>query len=187
MIRKQQKWIALFVTLTFIWLLQISATPLTAADTREKVSSANAGPGPDYYEASGQKAAPAKKKCILPYVLIGVGVVALAAVLYFFVLKTNYDITGTWTMNYLMPELPLITYPIILTGDKKTGNAVMNTTAGTYTVDGKNVTINTYQNTLKYEFIGEFKSKVRIEGDFKYYKNNVLQPQYNGTFYMDKK
>jgi len=185
--KKQQKWIALLVTLTFVWLLQVSVMPLSAAGATEQNGMTIVEQGPDYFEAVAQKAAPAKKKCILPYVLIGVGVVALAAVLYFFVLKTNYDITGDWTMNYLMPGLPLITYPIILTGNKKTGNAVMNTTAGTYIVDGKNVTINTYMGNLKWEFIGTFKSKVRIEGDFKYYIQNVLQTQYNGTFYMDKK
>jgi len=183
--KKQQKWIALFVTLTFMWLLQVSVMPLSAAGATEQNGMTNAEQGPDYYEAVAQKAGPAAKKSILPMVLIGVGVVAVAAVLYFVVLKTNYDITGTWTMNYLMPGLPLVTYPIILTGDKKSGNAVLNTTSGTYTVDGKKVTILTYQGSGKWEFIGEFKSKVRIEGDFKYYFHNVLQPEYNGTFYMD--
>jgi hypothetical protein len=49
------------------------------------------------------------------------------------------------------------------------------------------VTIYLYQNQSKWEFIGEFKTKIRMEGDFKYYNSNVLQPQYNGIFYADKK
>jgi hypothetical protein len=186
MIKKQQKWIALLVTLTFVWLLQVSAMPLAAANTKEQVSAANAEPGPDYFEAAGQKAAPAKKKSILPLVLIGVGVVAVAAVLFLVVLKTSYDITGEWTMNYLMPSLPLATYPITFTGDKKVGTAVMNTITGPYAVNGKKVTIIIYEGTDKWEYIGEFKTKIRMEGDFKYYENNVLKPQYNGTFYADK-
>ena len=186
MIKKQQKWIALLVTLTFVWLLQVSAMPLTASGTSEQVTSSHAEQGPNFVERAGAAGSPAAKKSILPYVLIGVGVVAVAAVLFLVVLKTNYDISGEWTMNYSWSGSPLNTYPITLSGDKKSGNAVLHTTSGTYAVDGKKVTINTYQGTGKWEFIGEFKSKVRIEGDFKYYSNNVLQTHYNGTFYMDK-
>ena len=187
MIKKQQKWIALLVTLTFAWLLQVSTMPLAATGTTEQVSSANTEQGPNFVEAIGHNASPAKKKNILPIVLIGVGVVAIAAVLFLVVLKTNYDITGEWTMNYVMSGLPVATYPITFTGDKKAGTASMNFTNGTYAVDGKKVMINTTQGIARWEFIGEFKTKVRMEGDFKYYENNVLKPQYNGTFYADKK
>jgi flagellar basal body-associated protein FliL len=187
MIKKQQKWIALLVTLTFVWLLQVSAMPLAAAGTTEQVSSANAEQGPNFVEAIGQNVSPAKKKSILPIILIGVGVVAIAAVLFLVVLKTNYDITGEWTLNYTMPGWPLSTYPLTCTGDKKAGTAATNLINGDYTVDGKKVTINLRQNTARWEYIGEFKTKVRMEGDFKYYENNVLKPQYNGTFYADKK
>ncbi len=99
MIKKQQKWIALFVALTFIWLMQVSTMPVAAAGTAERASLANAEHGPEYFEAAGQKPAPDKKKNILPYVLIGVGVVAVAAVLFLVVLKTNYDLRGTWSLT----------------------------------------------------------------------------------------
>jgi hypothetical protein len=187
MIKKQQKWIALLVTLTFVWLLQVSTMPLAAVNTTEQVSSTSADQGPDFFEAVSQKVAPAKKKSILPIVLIGVGVVAVAAVLFLVVLKTSYDITGEWTLNYTMPEWPLSTYPLTCTGDKKAGTAATNLIKGDYAVDGKKVTIYLYQNQSKWEFIGEFKTKIRMEGDFKYYNSNVLQPQYNGIFYADKK
>lgn len=187
MIKKRQKWIALLVTLTFVWLLQVSTMPLTAAGTTEQVSSTNTEQGPGFFESIEQDASPAKKKSSLPIVLIGVGIVAVAAVLFLVVLKTNYDITGEWTLNYLMPGWPLSTYPLTCTGDKKTGTAATNLISGEYSVDGKKVTINLYQSTSRWEFIGEFKSKVRIEGDFKFYENNVLLSNYNGTFYADKK
>jgi hypothetical protein len=186
MIKKQQKWIALLVTLTFVWLLQVSAMPAIAAGTTEQPSAANAEQGPGFVEAVGHSVAPAAKKSVLPYVLIGVGVVAVAAVLFLVVLKTSYDITGKWTLNYQMPGWPLSTYPLTCTGDKKAGTAATDLVSGTYAVDGKKVTVNLIQTTARWEYIGEFKTKVRIEGDFKYYLSNVLQSQYTGTFYMDK-
>jgi hypothetical protein len=51
MINKQQKWIALLVVVTFIWLLQVSTMPMAAAGTTEQISAANAEPGPDFVEA----------------------------------------------------------------------------------------------------------------------------------------
>ena len=62
MIKKQQKWIALFVALTFMWLLQVSTMPVTAADSREQVSSASSEPGPDSYEVAGYKARDGREK-----------------------------------------------------------------------------------------------------------------------------
>jgi hypothetical protein len=186
MIKKKQKWIALLVILSFAWLLQVSTMPLAAIGTSEQIGSASTEQGPDFVEAVGHSADAAKKKSILPYVLIGVGVVAVAAVLFLVVLKTSYDITGKWTLNYLMPGWPLSTYPLTCTGEKKSGTAATNLVNGTYAVDGKKVTINLIQTTARWEFIGEFTTKDRMEGDFKYYLNNVLQPQYNGTFYADR-
>jgi hypothetical protein len=182
--KKQQRWVASFVALAVLWLMQVSVMPLPAAGAEEQLQAAGSGDVSGAYEVAGQQASSGGKKSILPFVLIGVGVVAAAAVLYFFVLKTNYDITGGgWSMTYSY-GYGTITYPITLTGDKKSGTAVLYTTNGTYSVSGKKVTINTYQGNAKWEFIGEFTTKDRVEGDFKYYENNVLQPQYNGTFFM---
>jgi hypothetical protein len=142
MIKKQQKWIALLVALTFMWLLQVSTMPLAAAAAPEQIRSASAGPGPDYYEAISQKAAPAKKKSILPYVLIGVGLVAVTAVLFLVVLKPKYDITGTWNL-VLTDGADTESITFIFTGTKESGYWSLpgSPILGTYSVDKKNVTL----------------------------------------------
>ena len=171
MIKKQQKWIALFVALTFIWLMQISTMPMAAAGTSEQASVASAGQGPDYYEAVGQKAAPAKKKSILPWILIGVGVIAVSAALYFFVLKTNYDIVGTWLMTYGSGGDD--TY--IFVGDKKVGTYTTTDEfcKGTYAIDGKKITIawtgwteGWHLAIYTWVLTGEFDSKTTASGTF---------------------
>ena len=144
MIKKQQKWIALLVTLTFLGLLQVSSMPCeaSAAGTTEQISAANAEQGPRYIEEEGDSGFVGKKKSILPIVLIGVGVVAVAAVLFLVVLKTTYDIVGTWEFNYTSVS-PAKTWPWILvfSGDKESGTFVDAGDTGTYTVNGKDVTI----------------------------------------------
>jgi len=188
MLKKQQKWIALFVVCTFVWLLQVSTMPLAAAGTSEQASVASAGQGPDYYEAVGQKTAPTKKKSILPWILIGVGVIAVSAALYFFVLKTNYDIVGTWSLTYIATSVGTFTYDTVFTGTKKSGTMTMaGSVSGVYTVDGKKVNCYVADPHRKWEFIGEFTSKTQMSGEFKYYYDNVLQPQWGGTFSATKK
>jgi hypothetical protein len=187
MIKKQQKWIALFVALTFIWLMQVTTMPVAASGTTEQVSSAGAGQGPDYLEAVGQKAAPAKKKSILPIILIGVGVLTVtAAVLFLFVLN-KYDIVGTWSLTYTFPGNSY-TYDTVFTGSKKSGTLTMaGSVTGPYTVDGKKVSCYVANTHQKWEFIGEFSSKTHMSGEFKYYYDNILHPEWGGTFSADKK
>jgi hypothetical protein len=170
MIKKQQKWIALVVALTFMWLLQMSSMPLNAAGTSEQVGSANADQGPDYYEAVSHKAAPAKAKSILPLILIGVGAITLTAVLILVVLKTKYDITGIWQTVWHYTELNY-TYDITMTftGDKKSGTVFEDHWGGTgtYTVDGKNVSIVvSWPNTNTAHFTGMFTAKDVMSGTF---------------------
>jgi hypothetical protein len=55
MIKKQQKWIALLVTLAFVWLLQVSTMPVAAANAPEQTGSASAEQGPDFVEAVGSE------------------------------------------------------------------------------------------------------------------------------------
>jgi hypothetical protein len=165
MIKKQQKWIALFVALTFMWLLQVSTMPMTAADSREQVSSASSEPGPDSHEVAGYKAAPAPKKSILPYVLIGVGVIAVAAVLFLVVLKTNYNIVGTWSITTAWSDGGGGTIVNEFVGDKKSGDVhlVLNGSSakwGEYTVDGKEVSFWILITTLT----GEFTDKTHMSG-----------------------
>jgi hypothetical protein len=145
MIKKQQKWIALLVICTFAWLLHVSAMPLSASGSSEKASSVSAGSGPDHYEVVGQKAAPAKKKSMLPLILIGAGALTVTAVALFLwpgILKTKYDVTGSWVFVFTGPFNSI--YQTDFTGTKKSGNWVWShspSTKGTYTVDGKNLTM----------------------------------------------
>jgi hypothetical protein len=171
MIKKQQKWIALFVAITFIWLMQVTTMPVAAAGTTAQVSSAGAEQGPDYLEAIGQKAAPAKKKSILPYVLIGVGVLAVTAAVLFLVVLKNYDITGSWLVTYGSGGHDTYTF----VGDKKVGTYTTSDyfAKGTYAVDGKNVTITWTGWTggvhiiqTSWVLTGKFDSKTTMSGTY---------------------
>jgi hypothetical protein len=164
MIKKQQKWIALLVTLTFVWLLQVSTMPLAASGATEQAGLANAEQGPGYVEAAGHKYVPAPKKSILPYILIGVGVVAVAAVLFLVVLKTSYDITGSWTFVFTGPTIE--TYVLTFTGTKASGTFKFDTIpsyTGPYTVDGKIVTM-TIPAFTNLQFGGQFTAKDTMTG-----------------------
>jgi hypothetical protein len=173
MIKKQQKWIALLVTLTFIWLLQFSAMPLAANGTAEQVSAFHAGQGPGHYEAIGQNAAPAKKKSILPFVLIGVGALAVtAAVLFLFVLN-QYDITGSWDFKFTWSDLDE-EFTVTFSGKKKSGtwqfveDPLFN---GTYAVKGKEFTTTLSNTALATEFSGKFTDKDAMSGTWTIYGN----------------
>jgi hypothetical protein len=166
MIKKQQKWIALIVALTFMWLLQVSTMPMVAAGTSEQVGSASAEQGPGYVEAVGHKYVPAPKKSILPYILIGVGVVAVAAVLILVVFKTTYDITGKWTFEWIHNGTSDGSQTFTFTGTKTSGNFTCAETvnnSGTYTVDGKNVVFLITTRT-GVQFSGKFTDKDTMTG-----------------------
>jgi hypothetical protein len=163
MIKKQQKWVALLVVCTFIWLLQVSTMPLSAAGTTATVSSASAEQGPDYFEAVSHKAAPAKKKSMLPIILIGLGALTVTAVVLVLVVLKSYDIIGTWTVTYTNAP-PISTFTMIFVGTKKSGtwSLAEYTDKGTYTVDGKNVTI--VFNLAPWTFTGKFDGKNSMSG-----------------------
>jgi hypothetical protein len=165
MIKRNQKWIALSVALTFAWLLQVSAMPLPAAGSSERVAVANSELEPGVHEAVAQKAAPAKKKSVLPYVLIGVGVLAATAVVLFLFVLNKYDITGTWSFVFVAGS-DQEHFTLIFTGDKKSGTfrfLEIPTNTGPYAVDGKKVTI-TFNNFTYIKFIGEFTGKDSMSG-----------------------
>jgi len=172
MIKKQQKWIALFVAVTFIWLLQVSTMPLAAAGINEQISSASAEQGPRFIEEEGSGRYHAPKKSILPVVLIGVGVVAVAAVLFLVVLKTNYDIVGTWAVHITYDDDPngYDTWDdtVVFNGGKESGTTLDDWYGtGTYTVNGKNVTFTLrWSNDNTSTFTGQFDGKDKMNGTF---------------------
>jgi hypothetical protein len=165
MAKKQQKWIALLVVCTFMWLMQAGTMPAAATGTTEQVGSAGTEPGPDYLEAVGQKAAPARKKSILPYVLIGVGVVAVTAVVLSLALKSSYDIIGTWNFTFTY-GVTNSTFAITFAGDKKSGGFSCPdnpTLSGSYAVDGKKVTL-VLTPLPSVPFSGQFSDKNTMHG-----------------------
>ena len=81
MFKKQQRWIALLLTVTFVWLLQVSAMPLAAVDKTEQVSSANVEQEPGVFEQTGYEWGRVMPKTF-PLLLIGAAVaIALLIVL----------------------------------------------------------------------------------------------------------
>jgi hypothetical protein len=186
MIKKQQKWIALLVTLTFVWLLQVSTMPVAAANAPEQISSASKEQGPSFIEEEGSSGYQAPKKSILPIILIGVGVAAVAAVLFLVVLKTNYDILGTWveTNTIYLPKPVNITF----SGTKKSGTLTMQEyiDTGTYTVDGKTVHFEFKATGYTYNWIfdGQFQTKDKISGTVQYTVNGAVTD--TGTFELNR-
>ena len=167
MIKKNQKWIALLVTLTFMWLLQVSTMPLNAAGTNEPAAAASPDQGPRFVEKEDAAAPAAGKKSILPLVLIGVGVVAVAAVLFLVVLKTKYDITGSWNFIFTHGS-GSNPYTLTFSGTKGSGNyttAGNPLLAGTYTVVDKDVTF-TVNSYPAIQFKGQFTEKDKMSGTY---------------------
>lgn len=165
--KKQQKWIALLVTLTFAWMLHVSAMPLAAAGTSEQVSSVNSEQGPDFVETIGHKYIPVKKKSILPYVLIGAGVVAVAAVLVLVVFKTKYDIVGNWAVSWTWTAgwSGTGSKQGVFSGTKESGTVTgFYDDIGTYTVDGKDVTWTLSSYDPGFKWTGQFDSKDTMSG-----------------------
>jgi len=166
MIKKQKKWIALLVTLTFVWLLQVSTLPVAAAGAPEQISSANSEQGPRFIEEEGGGRFHAKKKSILPMVLIGVGVVAVAAVLILVVFKTSYDIRGNWNVSRTSNG-STYDFTVNFSGEKASGTFEANQSgsilSGTYTADDKNV-VWTFASSSKYT--GTFSDKDTMSGAY---------------------
>jgi hypothetical protein len=157
--------IALFVAFAFLSLLTASTMPLRADQAPDQAGTTVSSPeqGPSYIEEEGYGSAPAKKS-IVPMILIGVGVAALAAVLVLVVLKTKYDIVGTWTVSYNWELTPDGSTDIIFIGDKKSGTiSLYGSSMGTYTVDGKNVTF-VINSTAVATFVGVFSDKTHMNG-----------------------
>jgi hypothetical protein len=76
---KHQKWIALLVTFTFAWLLQVSAMPLAATGTTEHVAAASAGQATGFVEQIGDVWAKPRTSPVI--LILGVIVLSLLIVL----------------------------------------------------------------------------------------------------------
>ncbi|MBU4269162.1 MAG: hypothetical protein KJ808_10000 [Acidobacteria bacterium] len=193
MSKKQQKLIALLVTVTFVWLLQVSVMPLNAANApaREKVGSASTEQAPSFLEQEGDSTKATKVKSKRFPWLIVAGAVVVAAVLVLVVFKTKkteeteYDITGEWKYSYKYntdANWRLSAQTFVCTGDKKQGTFEYirsdgNVFKGSYTVEKENVsfTIN-YSPLTTYSCVhtGTFEIKDKITGTFVRTDNSEL-------------
>lgn len=166
MSKTQQKWVALAVIFTFMGLLQVSAMPLRADQSPGQAGTTieDAEQAPNFIEEEGGGVIQPRKKSILPILIGVVAVGAIAAVLFLVVLKTKYDIVGTWDFNFSSAS-PAHTWVWTLTfsGDKKSGTFVDNfSDTGTYSVSDKDVTID--YNAWDIQFIGKFDGKDKMTG-----------------------
>jgi hypothetical protein len=161
--KNHKKMIALVAVFSFLNLVGISSMPLKAADTREQIASASSEQGAGYLEAVAQKAVPVKKKSILPMILIGAGVVTVAAVLILVVFKAGYDIRGNWAILIDSTWEGSMTF----SGEKGSGTWTNPDAwvekATSYTVDGKNVT---WTGTIYFAPGTDFKATDTYTGKF---------------------
>jgi hypothetical protein len=169
MIKKHQKLIALSVVFAFLCLLQVSTMPLRAEQSpgQSETTMKSAEQGPNFVEEEGAPYA-AKKKSILPVVLIGLGVVAVAAVLILVVFKTKYNPVGTWT-GPMASQTQNWTGKFVFSGDKKSGTVLysdpwVTNKSGTYTVDAKNISMTVNNSGQIIAWTGTFTSKDAMSG-----------------------
>jgi hypothetical protein len=157
--------------------------PLSAVDGVEQAGLANTEQGPGFVEAISQKPTPVEKKSILPYILVGVGVAAVAAILFLVVFKTKYDITGYWTGTESYEGSSSESHRYRFSGDNKSGtveiidpptSSVVAT--GPYTVDGKRIT----WSIIDFSFPGAFDSPTAMKGDILFRGSKI------GTFALIK-
>lgn len=165
MIKKRQKWITWLVTLSFAWMMQASTMPLTAAGATGQGHSVSAEQDPNFYEAVEMKAPLEKKSGVLPWILIGVGVAAVAAVLFLVVLK-SYDILGDWNLDWkwTVGSNAHGIYPMTFSGSKTSGTVTIFGETGTYTVDGKNVAWILTGEAPDFSWSGQFDGKDAMSG-----------------------
>jgi hypothetical protein len=183
----RQKTIAVIVTIAFFSILNVAAFPLRAQEAPGAVEKA----GPATVQPGGGS--------ILPIVLIGVGVLAIAAVLIFVVFKTSYDITGNWTISFAGTTAVIwtttfsgskasgtwqVTHTTFATPAQPSGNdrpvnprSLVVLPSGTYTVNGDAVTM-TVTNSLNVTFTGRFDSADTMSGTW---SNNTASVNWSAT------
>ena len=179
MIKKHQKLIAMSVVFTFLCLLQVSTMPLRSEQSPGQTETAisNDEQGPNFVEQEGAPYS-SSKKSIVPIVLIGLGVVAVAAVLVLVVFKTKYDLRGTWSVTTKWGTSTPTTWSIVFSGERTSGTFIdsgMAAWIGTYTVDGKKATWHYGAINSDMVFSAEFTGKDSLTG-------TMVDPPDSGTF-----
>lgn len=173
--KKIQRPISLFLVIAFCALLQVSAMPLRADQEPAAVAAAGEEQAPNFVEIADPKGGVEKKKSIVPVILIGVGVAAAAALLFLVVLKTKYDLRGTWAVTR-SNEFYWVTNPrsFVFSGSSR-GSGTMSLTGfidtGTWSADGKNVNFSMTANASQYlwTFTGKFTGKDTLSGTVNYH------------------
>jgi hypothetical protein len=136
--------IALILILAYAVLLQAAAAPLRAERAPAPAESSLSAPeqGPGVVEEEGGSAGPARKRSIVP-ILIGVAAAgAIAAFVALVVLKTKYDIVGSWNFAFTSAApAHTWTWTLVFKGDKKSGTFSDAGDTGKYTVSDKDVEI----------------------------------------------
>ncbi len=176
MIKKQQKWIAWVVVLSFAWMLQVSTMPLAAAEATGAAVYSGSEQGPNFIEGEGSAPAKGGGKSILPWILIGVGVITVTVLVFILFALNKYDITGTWNFHLVSITYPGDTFDWQLTfaGTKKSGTFIDNEGfSGTYSVDGKKITSIRY-NEEEISFNGEFSAKDSMSGTYSWAEWNEI-------------
>jgi hypothetical protein len=163
MIKNHRKLIAAFAACAFIFLLHASSMPLRSeqAPSQSGTTMESTEQAPHFIEEEGGYRSQPKKKSIMPIILGVVVVGAVAAVLFLVVLKNKYDITGTWTLNFIWKGSTASDATLVFFGNTKSGSFKSENSVGTYTVDGKNV-VWVYPIGTKYT--GTFSDKQNMSG-----------------------
>jgi hypothetical protein len=147
-----KKLTAVLVAVAFVWLLGVVSFPLAAQEAPGAIEKTTAGGAPV-----------AKGSPVLLYVLIGVGVVAAALVVFLVILK-SYNIVGSWNFHFTGPYTA--DYNYTFQGSKSSGTWFYTDSpsqTGTYTVDGKNVTM-IYADALDAVITGQFTGNDTMTG-----------------------
>ncbi len=158
MISKHQKPIAMFVTITFLSLLLASTMPLRAEPSpgAKETSMESSEQTPEFIEQVGYSHT-SRKKSILPIILVGVGVAAIAAFMVLVVFKAINDITGAWLINLDWDGGVSGSTELQFIGKKKSGDVyLLLKKVGTYTVDGKKVKWTVEGKNITTTFVGAF-------------------------------
>ena len=176
-INKHKKVLAIIAVVSFSFLTNVAAFPLkaeTAAPVQQAVSVSQDQPGAIEQGSPSGYYAKKKSSPIIPIIIGLVVVGAVVAVLVLVVLKTKYDVRGTWTITHIVPWwYPLVeSWDITFSGDKKSGTFIDDYyDIGVYTVDGKSTTwryttFGGWWAVDRWDYTGQFTDKTHISGTY---------------------